>query len=56
VFGRPTGLPYPGDYWLEANCEFVAAELISSGAGIVAIGGGMYSLSYSMIIRELSFG
>jgi hypothetical protein len=52
-FGMPTRLPFPGNYYFWGACYFVAAEFLPSPAGIASIGGGMWSLSYSMIIRHV---
>jgi hypothetical protein len=52
-FGMPTGLPFPGNYYFWGACYFVAAEFIPAPAGAISIGGGMWSLSYSMVIRHV---
>jgi len=53
AFGMPTHLPFPGNYFFWNACYFVATEFIPAPAGAVSIGGGMWSLSYSMIVRHL---
>lgn len=55
-FGIPTGLPYPGDYVFLSSCYFVAPEFVPSPGGIVPIGGGQWSLGYSLVVRQIVGG
>jgi hypothetical protein len=50
--GLPTGQTYPSDYAFESGCFFEPGDYEPSAAGIVAIGGGQYSLSYAIVFRE----
>jgi hypothetical protein len=50
--GIPTVQTYPSDYWFRPNCYFTSGDYAPSSAGIVAIGGGQYSLSYAIVVRE----
>jgi hypothetical protein len=56
TLGIPTGNPYPSDFAYERSCYFVAAEFVPSPGGIVPIGGGFWSLGYSLIVRQVHGG
>jgi hypothetical protein len=51
--GIPTYDVFPSDYQFVPKCYFVATDYAPSGAGIVSAPGGTYSLSYSLVIREI---
>ncbi len=53
ALGVPTGNPWPDNWKVYPNCYIYAPEIVPSSNGIVQIGGGNYSLSYVMIVRQV---
>lgn len=51
--GRPTGLPFPGNYEVRQSCYFEPADLAWSGDGIVEVAPNAYSLGYRLMLHEI---
>jgi hypothetical protein len=53
-FSRDNGLPWPGGYEVDPSCYFLPHELVFNPAGISGPVAGVYSVSYSLVIRRVN--